>query len=333
MSRSVPRDELRLYLCPLCHLLMTPPGRTPLTMNCGHTACEQCLSAQPTQTCLARSQPYVRTVHAYLLTELIATYISSNPIDTALNPPSFDGPVPAMRGVCTCAIHGKDPVSQPRFHCRTCNLLGNLGCCEVCARFCHRGHDVVTDGTSSRCLCDCGDGQAGACQALTPPPPVGSTCSRARTGKCNCHQQTFECVTCHIVEEKGICEVCARICHAGHTLRPVEDGRRNFCACPDSISCKCCPKAAGAPHCTFVETRRIPISQRMWKCRSCTDLADRPICEHCAKACHSRHIVEPLGDVEGYCRCGIKCTITPAARAAPQPRTEHRRIFDFMEME
>jgi hypothetical protein len=71
-------------------------------------------------------------------------------------------------GLCTSAIYGRKYISQLAFHCRTCGLVGNLGCCDVCARICHRGHDVVADGTLDAFYCDCGEGKSGQCQCLMP---------------------------------------------------------------------------------------------------------------------------------------------------------------------
>jgi hypothetical protein len=65
----------------------------------------------------------------------------------------------------------------------------------------------------------------------------------------------------------------------------------------------------------------------MWKCRTCRELADRLICDHCAKNCHARHLLESAGDVEGYCTCGVKCTIVAAvATAAGPPRFTRVRV-------
>jgi hypothetical protein len=76
--------------------------------------------------------------------------------------------VPLDRGLCTCVAHGTDYISQPWFDCRTCHLVEDLGCCDVCARTCHKGHDVIDCGIHSRCYCDCGDGASGVCQCLKP---------------------------------------------------------------------------------------------------------------------------------------------------------------------
>ena len=50
-------------------------------------------------------------------------------------------------------------------------MNGGSGCCVVCARTCHKGHDLDYSTTSSF-YCDCGDGKGPkACKSLKKPPP------------------------------------------------------------------------------------------------------------------------------------------------------------------
>jgi hypothetical protein len=62
-------------------------------------------------------------------------------------------------------IHGKKLIKQPWFHCIDCKLVGALGCCAVCAKTCHAGHNVVSAGTSPGAYCDCGSDSNGKCKA------------------------------------------------------------------------------------------------------------------------------------------------------------------------
>jgi hypothetical protein len=60
---------------------------------------------------------------------------------------------------CTFATTGRDFVYQPVWHCRTCGLVGEIGCCAACALICHEGHDVYFDPSNKgRFYCDCGAG-------------------------------------------------------------------------------------------------------------------------------------------------------------------------------
>ena len=56
-----------------------------------------------------------------------------------------------------------------------------------------------------------------------------------------CLAQTwFFCITCNFTREngnKGVCEPCARICHAGHTLSPPMSGGF-YCDCGNEKKCK-----------------------------------------------------------------------------------------------
>ena len=65
---------------------------------------------------------------------------------------------PEQASLCTCATYGTDYIDQKWYHCETCGLVGDLGCCEACAQTCHKGHVCVYDGVGSGCYCDCGAG-------------------------------------------------------------------------------------------------------------------------------------------------------------------------------
>lgn len=61
--------------------------------------------------------------------------------------------------LCSFALTGPEHKPQHFYHCYTCNLVGSKGCCTVCAKKCHKGHDVIY-ARNTRCYCDCGDGAA-----------------------------------------------------------------------------------------------------------------------------------------------------------------------------
>jgi hypothetical protein len=43
---------------------------------------------------------------------------------------------------CTFMSTGSEFESQHWYHCRTCGLVEDKGCCVICVRTCHVGHDV-----------------------------------------------------------------------------------------------------------------------------------------------------------------------------------------------
>lgn len=68
-------------------------------------------------------------------------------------------------GRCTYLRTGPHYYVQKWYHCRTCNLIDNEGCCEVCKDTCHAGHNVdLTDFTTSVFFCDCG--ASGNCKSV-----------------------------------------------------------------------------------------------------------------------------------------------------------------------
>ena len=56
--------------------------------------------------------------------------------------------------ICSFLLTGPQFVEQKVFHCRTCKLDTRDGCCEICARHCHKDHEVALAYTTSF-YCDC----------------------------------------------------------------------------------------------------------------------------------------------------------------------------------
>ena len=75
--------------------------------------------------------------------------------------------------LCTFTITQKEYMNQHWYHCHDCNMVGSVGVCTVCARVCHRGHDV-TYAKYGNFFCDCGAKEDGSCQALTKCSPQSS---------------------------------------------------------------------------------------------------------------------------------------------------------------
>lgn len=75
--------------------------------------------------------------------------------------------------VCTFVSSQRQFVKQHWYHCYTCNLVVDKGCCRLCVRVCHRGHDVCYARLSCF-FCDCGSGTAesAAADGDTPPPSL-----------------------------------------------------------------------------------------------------------------------------------------------------------------
>lgn len=56
--------------------------------------------------------------------------------------------------ICTFGFTGRHFHKQKWFKCVTCNLVNNLGCCEICAKTCHANCQVEFQGVSTA-YCDC----------------------------------------------------------------------------------------------------------------------------------------------------------------------------------
>ncbi|XP_057290056.1 E3 ubiquitin-protein ligase UBR4-like isoform X1 [Hydractinia symbiolongicarpus] len=67
--------------------------------------------------------------------------------------------------VCTFTITQRDYMNQHWYHCHTCKMSDGVGCCTVCAKVCHKGHDVTYSKHGSF-FCDCGAKEDGSCKAM-----------------------------------------------------------------------------------------------------------------------------------------------------------------------
>lgn len=45
--------------------------------------------------------------------------------------------------LCTYTVTQKEFMSQHWYHCHTCGMVDGVGVCSICARVCHKGHDVT----------------------------------------------------------------------------------------------------------------------------------------------------------------------------------------------
>jgi hypothetical protein len=314
------------YECPICWLFMTAPARHPMVLGCGHTLCEECLRRLSSRQCPMCKTAITHSVHCFLISDLIDRFVSTHKVPLEANPPTIDAPVPLCHGICTCAEHGQNLVRQRWYHCHTCNLVKSLGCCQVCADICHRGHDLVFSGEIDASCC-CGAGQAAPCGCRQPGPDLQTQCTILRTGTTYVYQPWFHCVTCGLVGDKGCCQICAVTCHAGHTVVGGEY-MVAYCDCGagDGPPCKCISEKF-TPHCTFVETRTTKVAQEMFFCRTCGITGDKYICQHCARTCHAGHIIEQV-DMQpiAFCQCGLTCTVKRAVRTdEPQSPSGWRR--------
>ncbi|XP_052869267.1 protein purity of essence [Anopheles cruzii] len=68
--------------------------------------------------------------------------------------------------LCTFSITQKDFMNQHWYYCHTCKMVDGVGVCSVCARVCHKNHDI-SYAKYGNFFCDCGAKEDGSCQALS----------------------------------------------------------------------------------------------------------------------------------------------------------------------
>ncbi|KAG8222860.1 hypothetical protein J437_LFUL003505 [Ladona fulva] len=72
--------------------------------------------------------------------------------------------------LCTFTVTAKEFMNQHWYHCHTCRMVDGVGVCTVCAKVCHRGHDL-TYAKYGNFFCDCGAKDDSSCQALVKRNP------------------------------------------------------------------------------------------------------------------------------------------------------------------
>jgi E3 ubiquitin-protein ligase UBR4 len=62
-------------------------------------------------------------------------------------------------------------MNQHWYYCHTCQMVERIGVCSICARVCHKGHDISYAKYGSF-FCDCGAKEDGSCKALVKRQPA-----------------------------------------------------------------------------------------------------------------------------------------------------------------
>ncbi|XP_041369615.1 E3 ubiquitin-protein ligase UBR4-like [Gigantopelta aegis] len=67
--------------------------------------------------------------------------------------------------LCTFTITQKEFMNQHWYHCHTCKMVDGVGVCTICAKVCHKDHDL-TYAKFGSFFCDCGAKEDGSCKSL-----------------------------------------------------------------------------------------------------------------------------------------------------------------------
>lgn len=68
--------------------------------------------------------------------------------------------------LCTFTMTQREFMNQHWYHCHSCKMIDRVGVCSICARVCHKDHDV-TYAKFGAFFCDCGARDDNSCLALT----------------------------------------------------------------------------------------------------------------------------------------------------------------------
>ncbi|CAM9806007.1 unnamed protein product, partial [Choristocarpus tenellus] len=124
-----------------------------------------------------------------------------------------------MPKVCTFAATHMRFVNQHWYHCYTCGLVQEKGCCSLCVRVCHRGH-MVAYARRSCFFCDCGGrGEASPSPSLEGSPASSSagvntgTTSTGAGGPSSPGDRSYN--SCMCLKERTSEELSALIDHPG----------------------------------------------------------------------------------------------------------------------
>lgn len=313
MQKNIsPTEEMiEVITCPICYLVMSAPVRTPmLLVDCGHSICSECLKhLKKCPICSKKILQYVPNIN---LSQIVDIMFRSKQIPEDINPlppPELaKKPESIVNLFCTFAASEKTYIEQPWYHCETCGLTNSLGCCEICAKTCHKGHKVISMGISERCYCDCGSAGSRKCKCL---PIKEEVCTDDLFVGQEIKQPWYECNQCFIGDPAGICQSCAIKCHHKHSLRylGIKSSVRCVCAEESGFDCKCSHKQ---DVCSFALYGKKYIRQPFYNCLTCGLVDGYGCCKVCAQKCHEGHSLVLKGQrVSSYCDCGGGHLSTP----------------------
>ncbi|KAJ7306602.1 hypothetical protein JRQ81_009992 [Phrynocephalus forsythii] len=98
--------------------------------------------------------------------------------------------------LCTFTITQKEFMNQHWYHCHTCKMVDGVGVCTVCAKVCHKDHEISYAKYGSF-FCDCGAKEDGSCLALVKRTPSSSLSSTLKESAFQTEPRVAESVARH----------------------------------------------------------------------------------------------------------------------------------------
>lgn len=113
-------------------------------------------------------------------------------------------------------------------------------------------------------------------------------------------QDWFECYTCWGGESSfGCCWPCALDCHRDHKLV------KHHPSSESQFFCDCGSNKHQPTVCTYYSTKTEYRIQPLYRCDSCFIKPGTGVCHQCMINCHRGHKISYLGEIEGFCDCGL----------------------------
>lgn len=79
--------------------------------------------------------------------------------------------------LCTFTLTQKEFVNQHWYHCHTCNMVDRVGVCTICAKVCHKDHDI-SYAKFGAFFCDCAGRENSTCMAMVRRPATSDQSSQ-----------------------------------------------------------------------------------------------------------------------------------------------------------
>ncbi|XP_071948294.1 E3 ubiquitin-protein ligase UBR4-like isoform X1 [Antedon mediterranea] len=111
--------------------------------------------------------------------------------------------------LCTFTITQKEFMNQHWYHCHTCKMVDGVGVCTICAKVCHKGHDLSYAKYGSF-FCDCGAKEDGSCQALVKRTP-GSGLDSSMSASCMTSPFALDKNTSDLLQQRTVHTVTERV--------------------------------------------------------------------------------------------------------------------------
>ena len=139
------------------------------------------------------------------------------------------------------------------------------------------------------------------------------TFKKTEAGKKIIKQIRYDCNTCNMIGDEGVCHACAKVCHADHEVTYANHDSSFFCKCGSNQDGSCIALALpqNGSLCTFIVSKKKGfIKQHMYHCNTC-NLIESPeddlgACSRCVKICHKNHDVSYIGFKDFFCDCGCE---------------------------